>query len=102
MPQELFYKTPQWKALRLLCLKRDRWTCVLCGASVQGVGLSRVNHRLSRKARPDLALALSNLETLCAPCDNKHHSEKGGHDTPPTRADGMPTDPHHHWNKGRP
>ena len=101
MPNEGFYKTPEWKALRLLCLKRDKWACVLCGASVRGVGLSRVNHKHSRKMRPDLALSLSNLETLCATCDNAHHSEKGGHDRAPTKADGMPTDPAHHWNKGR-
>ena len=101
MPQDWFYKSHEWKALRIRCLKRDRWTCVNCGASVRALGQSRVNHKLSRKQRPDLALSLSNLETLCVACDNAHHSEKGGHDRAPTQADGMPTDPAHHWNKGK-
>ena len=68
-----FYQSGQWKELRLLALKRDGHRCVECGVSVKGWKKSRVDHIEPVKVRPDLALVLSNLRTLCAVCDNKRH-----------------------------
>lgn len=85
------YKTEQWRKVRLMALKRDHYACVMCGCDVRGKGLSRVDHIIPVKQRPDLALALANLRTLCAPCDNRRHSEKGlGKERPLTGDDGFP------------
>lgn len=80
MPGDPFYSTPAWRALRLLALKRERYCCEDCGASVRKKGASRVDHRLSRRARPDLALVLGNLRVKCATCDNRGSVWKGEHD----------------------
>src|SRR5690348_1176957 len=72
-----FYTGPIWRALRQQALQRDRWHCVICGRSVTRKGMARVDHIKTRKERPDLALELSNLRTLCASCDNQAHREKG-------------------------
>jgi 5-methylcytosine-specific restriction endonuclease McrA len=71
------YKSPAWKALRLQCLRRDRWLCTVCGSSVRGKSRSRVDHIKQTRQYPDLALVLSNVRTLCPSCDNKRHAEKG-------------------------
>lgn len=87
-----FYQTNQWRNLRHRVVARDRYRCTCCGASVRGKGLSRVDHVIPRRQRPDLALSSSNLRTLCASCDNKRHSEKGGHhvEREPVNAQGLP------------
>ena len=74
-----FYSSMAWRELRFRCLQRDRFCCTVCKASVRGSGKSRVDHIESRHKRPDLALVLSNVRTLCVSCDAKRHSEKGGH-----------------------
>ena len=87
-----FYVSPEWKALRLQCLKRDRYRCRKCGRLVAGKGQSRVDHVLPRKTHPELSLVLGNLQTLCAACDNRKHSEKGrgGVEKVPIGVDGFP------------
>ena len=95
-----FYQTPEWKHLRAQALRRDCFKCVVCGASVVGKGRSRVDHILDLKRRPDLAMSLDNLRTLCSTCDNKRHAEKMGAN--PNRGaalDGTPLDPAHPWNQ---
>ena len=87
-----FYKSKEWLILRARCLKRDGYRCVFCGRDVRGKGLSRVDHIKPRKLRPDLALVLDNLRTLCGPCDNKRHVEKGGRNPEPVNAEGYPKD----------
>jgi 5-methylcytosine-specific restriction endonuclease McrA len=79
MPGDPFYSTPEWRDLRRRALKRDRYRCVLCEADLRKLGSSRVDHILSRRARPDLALVLGNLRSLCAPCDNRQAVEKLEH-----------------------
>ncbi|WP_088956364.1 HNH endonuclease signature motif containing protein [Variovorax sp. HW608] len=105
MPGDPFYQSAAWKALRLKALRRDRWRCVLCGASVAARGMSRVDHIQSRKARPDLAMVLSNLRTLCPACDNRRHaSDKARAADAQLRgadANGWPTSPAHSWNRTR-
>jgi 5-methylcytosine-specific restriction enzyme A len=95
MSNDPFYQSGAWRRLRYLALRRDRWRCTCCGRSVRMRGDSRVDHIETRKARPDLALKLSNVRTLCASCDNKRHSEKGGKQVEriPVALDGLPA----HW-----
>ena len=89
---DTFYKSKEWRTLRVHALRRDGYCCTVCRASVRMKGASRVDHIVTRKARPDLALTLSNLRTLCVSCDNKRHSEKGGnqHDRPAIAVTGYP------------
>jgi 5-methylcytosine-specific restriction protein A len=76
MPCDPFYASADWRDLRRRALKRDRYRCTLCCADLRKPGSSRVDHVLSRRQRPDLALALGNLRSLCAACDNQQQREK--------------------------
>lgn len=81
MIRKNFYQSKEWKAIRLLALKRDDYKCVKCGISIAGYKKSRVDHIIEVKLRPDLALTLSNLQSLCPSCDNlKHLKAKLGHE----------------------
>jgi 5-methylcytosine-specific restriction protein A len=97
-----FYSTTEWATLRRRALDRDHWRCVLCGANLHGFGRSRVDHVRPRSEAPELALVLANLRSLCPPCDNARHAEKGG---APGRAlvgadaSGWPTAIDHPWNR---
>lgn len=93
MPGDPFYSSPEWRDLRRRALKRDHYRCVLCGAGLRKPGSSRVDHIESRRRRPDLALVLINLRSLCATCDNRQSREKLEHRNGPrferVDADGM-------------
>ena len=86
------YGAAEWKAVRARVVARDGHACVLCGVSVRGKGLSRVDHILSIRERPDLALSVDNCRTLCASCDNRRHAEKGsgGIERPAISISGFP------------
>jgi 5-methylcytosine-specific restriction protein A len=101
MPNDAFYKTPEWRRLRARALARDRHRCVFCGADLRPKGTSRVDHIKPRRAFPTLALVLENLRCLCASCDNKRHTEKHIQQSaaPGARLDGTPLDPSHPWNQ---
>ena len=72
-----FHLSPAWKALRLAAKRRDGWRCVRCGSRV---GLE-VDHIQPRERRPDLALVLDNLATLCRSCHiQKTRAERGPQD----------------------
>ena len=66
----------EWKAARLLALRRDNWTCVLCEVKCLGKARGRpspqVDHIEPITERPDLKLTLSNLRTLCPSCHSRH------------------------------
>jgi 5-methylcytosine-specific restriction endonuclease McrA len=87
-----FYQSQEWRRVRYRALQRDRWRCTCCGRAVRAKGDSRVDHVVARRERPDLALTLSNLRTLCTGCDAKRHSEKGGRhvERPVIALDGLP------------
>lgn len=102
-----FYLSPEWRRLRAIVLHRDSYRCVICKADVSAKGAARVDHILTRRARPDLELDAGNLRVLCSSCDNQSHREKPGggyqrqerivirgHD-----ANGQPLDPNHPWNR---
>ena len=85
------YRTPRWRKLRLEVLRRDAYTCVMCGASVRGKGQARVDHIRPVKIHPELAWDKTNLRTLCPTCDNRRHSEKMRKtEAVPIGADGFP------------
>jgi 5-methylcytosine-specific restriction protein A len=102
-----FYYSPQWRALRLQALERDRWRCVVCGQSVAGSGAARVDHIRPRKQHPELELVLGNLRTLCKLHDNQSHREKPAGVAQRVERfvvsgceiDGMPLDTNHPWRK---
>lgn len=77
-----FYKTRAWRAARQMALIRDNFMCVMCVKDVAcGVrrrprGAQMVHHIVPIKDRPDLALELDNLQSLCNDCHNKAHPEK--------------------------
>ena len=70
MPKSFYSSTPWFKA-RAKVIQRDLYRCQLCGVSVKGKGLAHVDHKVTRKARPDLELALENLVTYCVSCHSK-------------------------------
>lgn len=53
-----------WRAVALQAKRRDGWRCTKCGSRVR----LEVDHRIPRHLRPDLALDVSNLQTLCRNC----------------------------------
>lgn len=67
MTTDPFYNSSAWKKARAAARARDG-CCVVCGATI---GLD-VDHVLDWRQRPDLALELDNLRTLC----RLHHNRK--------------------------
>ena len=88
------YKSTEWQTLRALALKRARFKCLNCGASVIGKGLARVDHIETVRERPDLAWSLENLRVLCVLCDAARHAEKGARKVERVAigVDGFPTE----------
>lgn len=79
-----FYHSKEWKRLRPLAIERDRGMCCECMRKFQ-MGIIKkpkravmVHHIIPVQERPDLALRLDNLESLCSACHNEKHPEKGG------------------------
>lgn len=79
-----FYHTKAWKRARAEALRRDRGMCCDCMDRIRaGYGIKPrravvVHHIQPIEDRPDLALTLSNLRSLCEACHNRRHPEKGG------------------------
>lgn len=62
-----FYKSREWKEIRLLALHNCRG-CQACGRRPPEVVL-HVDHVLPRYKYPGLSLSLKNLQVLCAECN---------------------------------
>jgi 5-methylcytosine-specific restriction endonuclease McrA len=64
-----FLLTPEWRRVRYDALRANDGRCELCGRNKHqlppGESLT-VDHSRSRKARPDLALEVTNLAVLCS------------------------------------
>lgn len=71
-----FYDSAPWLKLRRLKLTADP-LCERCRSQGRTVVASQVHHRHELRARPDLALDLDNLESLCLPCHNAARSDDG-------------------------
>lgn len=72
------YKTSRWKQKRLKILKRDKYLCQDCKKYGRRVDAQTVHHDKTVEEYPELAFEDSNLVSLCNPCHNKRHPEKGG------------------------
>ena len=78
-----FYHTAAWKRVRALALQRDGGMCQECMDRMRaGYGFhprraEMVHHIIPVEERPDLALDLSNLRSLCNVCHAREHPEKG-------------------------
>ena len=87
-----FYHTKAWKRVRALAMQRDCGMCQDCmerfraGYGFKPRRAQMVHHLVPLKERPDLALELSNLRSLCYACHEKRHPDRGGG----RRAEGEP------------
>ncbi len=70
-----WYQSPAWRGTRAAKLRRDP-LCQRCLKEGRVKPATMVHHVEERKARPDLALDLDNLESLCGPCHSRHHKSK--------------------------
>ena len=77
------YKTAAWRRARTAALERDHYICQDClsakqrGERLRPRAATTVHHIIPIKEHPELMLELSNLVSLCDPCHNKRHPEKG-------------------------
>ena len=77
-----FYHSAAWKRVRALALQRDHGMCQDCmdrlraGYGIRPNRAQMVHHIIPLSERPDLALSLSNLRSLCNECHNKNHPER--------------------------
>ncbi|EWG08892.1 HNH endonuclease [Cytobacillus firmus] len=74
-----FYKSKEWKALRVEALERDNYECQMCKENGKYHKAECVHHIKEVKPYPHLAMTLSNLKSLCNPCHNKVHDRIGIH-----------------------
>ena len=64
-----FLQTPEWRRIRYDALRANDGRCELCGRNKHQLPEDEylnVDHIQSRKARPDLALEITNLAVLCS------------------------------------
>ena len=78
-----FYHTAAWKRARAAAMARDNGMCQDCmdrfraGWGIKPRRAQMVHHIIPLEERPDLALDLGNLRSLCNECHNRRHPEKG-------------------------
>ena len=70
-----FYHTAESRRCRAQALKRDHRQCQRCRREGRYAMAVTVHHIEHLKAAPELALTLSNLESLCAACHEREHPE---------------------------
>ena len=71
-----FYHSREWREIRPIVLSRDHHECQDCRRAGRYSRGTTVHHILRLEDRPDLALTLDNLVTLCATCHNREHPDK--------------------------
>ncbi|XOT28936.1 HNH endonuclease [Bacillus subtilis subsp. subtilis] len=72
-----FYKSKAWTECRALALTRDHGLCQDCLKERKITKAQTVHHIKELRDHPELALTLENLVSLCNPCHNRRHPEKG-------------------------
>jgi len=77
-----------WKRVRLLALRRDKFVCQHCLKENRVTVAVDVDHIVPIDAVPQLRLKLDNLQSLCRPC----HRAKTEHDRATQRPDTPPID----------
>lgn len=78
-----FLSSFEWRAIRMMALKRHGAICQCCGASAKTGAVINVDHIKPRQEFPELALELDNLQVLCHECNHG----KGNWDKTDWRAD---------------
>ena len=72
-PWRAWYKLARWHKLRWSILKRDAFTCAMCGRVQATTSKLVADHRQPHRGDERLFWDPANLQTLCAdPCHNKH------------------------------
>lgn len=64
-----FLSSFEWKAVRMMALKKYGPVCQCCGASPKTGAVMHVDHIKPRKIFPNLALEIDNLQILCSDCN---------------------------------
>jgi len=64
-----FLNTFEWKAVRMMAIKKHGAVCQCCGASPKTGAVMHVDHIKPRKFFPELALDVENLQILCGDCN---------------------------------
>lgn len=65
-----FLQSFEWRAVRMMALKKYGPVCQCCGASPKDGAVMNVDHIKPRKIFPQLALEVENLQVLCNPCNH--------------------------------
>lgn len=68
MKERGFYHTSAWRRTRRLALQRDKYLCQKCLNARRFVTATTVHHLQPLEHRPELALVLENLQSLCHKC----------------------------------
>lgn len=90
-----FYHTARWKRVRAMCLQRDQGMCQDCmrkfrdGKMEHPNRATMVHHIIEYRDRPDLALSLDNLVSLCDSCHDRRHPDRGRGGRPEEKQVGM-------------
>ena len=77
-----FYHSKEWKRIRKAVLARDGGMCQDCMDRMRAeIGFrprraTLVHHIIPRSERPDLALVMDNLRSLCDSCHEERHPER--------------------------
>jgi len=72
------YHAASWRKLAAECKRRDKYRCTDPSCTTPGRGYGGrliADHIIPRREGGEDALF--NLRTLCPPCDNRRHAEKG-------------------------
>jgi 5-methylcytosine-specific restriction endonuclease McrA len=88
-----WYKTVRWQRLRWSILKRDGFTCQMCGRVNGKTSELVADHRTPHRGDEALFWDENNLWTLCkSPCHDKHkqRQERGGARIQKIGLDGWP------------
>jgi 5-methylcytosine-specific restriction enzyme A len=70
-----FYRSQEWKRVRGIHLIRQP-LCQLCLKNDRLVPAAAVHHLETIEARPDRALDMTNLESICTSCHSALHAHK--------------------------
>jgi len=100
-PSRWVYRTQLWARLRLEQLRREP-LCRYCAQMGETVPATVVDHVIAHRGDRALAFDPTNLQSLCAPCHDRHAQAKDrGLPVAGCDADGYPLDPEHAWSVGR-
>ena len=73
---DAFYKSKEWRTLRLEALQRDSYLCQECKKRGIVTPADTVHHIKPLRVDASRALQLSNLEAVCGACHNRLHRER--------------------------